>query len=67
MPTLDEVLLLREEPMWDPEDENRIVNNIGFLFLVDFMYGSIIGKRQWKKDKFIIRLSSDMTTSSGKR
>jgi len=63
MPTLDEVLLLCEEPEWDPEDENRIVNNRGFLFLVDFMYGSIIGKRQWKKDKFIIRLSSDMTIS----
>eukprot|EP00978_Attheya_sp_CCMP212_P025968 scaffold84609_cov52-Attheya_sp.AAC.2 len=63
MPTLDEVLLLREEPIWDPEDDCRIVNNIGFLFIVDFMYGSIIGKRQWKKDKFIIRLSSDMTIS----
>eukprot|EP00978_Attheya_sp_CCMP212_P000807 scaffold1693_cov35-Attheya_sp.AAC.1 len=65
MPSLDEVLLLREEPMWDPEDDNRIVNNTGFLFLVDFifMYGSIIGKRQWKKDKFISRLSSDMTIS----
>eukprot|EP00978_Attheya_sp_CCMP212_P033631 scaffold136690_cov72-Attheya_sp.AAC.2 len=24
MPTLDEVLLLREEPLWDPEDDNRI-------------------------------------------
>eukprot|EP00978_Attheya_sp_CCMP212_P041353 scaffold236141_cov70-Attheya_sp.AAC.2 len=31
--------------------------------MVDFMYGSIIGKRQWKKDKFIVLVSSDMTTS----
>eukprot|EP00978_Attheya_sp_CCMP212_P029947 scaffold108459_cov57-Attheya_sp.AAC.1 len=42
MPTLDEVLLLREVPIWDPEDDRQIVNNIGLLFLVDFMYGSII-------------------------
>eukprot|EP00978_Attheya_sp_CCMP212_P039747 scaffold209813_cov75-Attheya_sp.AAC.1 len=56
IPTLDEVLLLREKTIWDPEDGRRIVNNIGFLFQVDFMYGSIIGKRrQRKKDKFIIR------------
>eukprot|EP00978_Attheya_sp_CCMP212_P001751 scaffold3589_cov44-Attheya_sp.AAC.1 len=63
MPTLEELLQLCEEPLWDPEGERRIINNKGLIFLVDFMYGSIIGKRQWKKDKFIVLLSSEMTTS----
>jgi hypothetical protein len=63
MPSLEDILQLREEPLWDPEDEVRIVNNKGLLFMVEFMYGTIIGKRQWKKDKYIALLSSEMTTS----
>eukprot|EP00978_Attheya_sp_CCMP212_P010043 scaffold24040_cov56-Attheya_sp.AAC.2 len=63
MLTLEELLQLREELLWDQNDGRRIINNKGLLFMVDFMYGSIIGKRQWKKDKFIVLLSSDMTTS----
>jgi hypothetical protein len=63
MPTLDDLLQLREEPEWSEQDDRRIVNNIGFVFMVDFMYGSLIGKRQWKKDKLTVRLSSDLTIS----
>eukprot|EP00978_Attheya_sp_CCMP212_P023451 scaffold71877_cov24-Attheya_sp.AAC.2 len=63
MPTLDELLQLREEPRWSEQDDRRIVNNNGFVFMVDFMYGSLIGKRQWKKDKLMVRLSSELTIS----
>ena len=63
MPALDELLKLRQEPLWDQDDKGRIVNNDGFIFLVSFMFGSLIGKRQWNKDKFTERVSQEMTTS----
>jgi hypothetical protein len=63
MPTLGELGMLREEPEWDPQDDGRMVNNKGFVFLVEFMYGCLIGKRSWKKGKYVRKASDQMTVS----
>eukprot|EP00978_Attheya_sp_CCMP212_P029685 scaffold106226_cov47-Attheya_sp.AAC.2 len=63
MPALTEMLTLCQEPVWDRDDKHQMMNNQGFLFLVTYMYGSIIGKRQWNKDKFNKKTSEEMTTS----
>eukprot|EP00978_Attheya_sp_CCMP212_P004667 scaffold10196_cov51-Attheya_sp.AAC.1 len=62
-PSLTEMLALRQEPVWDRDDKHQMTNNQRFLFLVTYMYGSIIGKRQWNKDKFNKKTSEEMTTS----
>jgi hypothetical protein len=57
------MLALRQEPTWDRDDKQQMTNNQGFLFLVTYIYGSIIGKRQWNKDKFNKKTSEEMTPS----
>eukprot|EP00978_Attheya_sp_CCMP212_P038197 scaffold187001_cov62-Attheya_sp.AAC.5 len=44
MPTLEEVLQLCKEPIWDQDDDHRIINNKGFSLLDEFMYVCVIDK-----------------------
>jgi len=62
-PSMRELLALREDPVWDRDDHRQMINNQGLLFLVSHIFGSIIGKRQWNKDKFNKKSSEVMTTS----
>jgi hypothetical protein len=63
MPNLRDLLILRQEPLWDRDNNKRMINNYGYQFLVVFIFGSIIGKRQWNKDMFTKKSSEAMTTS----
>ena len=63
MPTLDEILELRKPPTWNPSDKRQLTNNKAFIFMVDFIYGSLIGKRQWKRNKLITPVSKELTVS----
>ena len=63
MPTLDEILELRKPPTWNPSNKRQLTNNKAFIFMVDFIYGSLIGKRQWKRNKLITPVSKELTVS----
>ena len=63
IPTLDEILKLRQPPTWNPTDDRQLTNNKAFVFMVDFIYGSLIGKRQWKRNKLIMPVSKQLTIS----
>ena len=63
MPTLDEILELQKPPTWNPSNKRQLTNNKAFIFMVDFIYGSLIGKRQWKRNKLITPVSKELTVS----
>ena len=63
IPTLDEILELRQPPTWNPTDNRQLANNKAFVFMVDFIFGSVIGKRQWKRNKLIMPVSKQLTVS----
>ena len=63
IPTLDEILELRQPPTWNPTDNRQLTNNKAFVFMVDFIHGSLIGKRQWKRNKLIMPVSKQLTVS----